>query len=50
MLLDSVEAIDAPRIGELVEYFDQYADYLVIALLEEDAAALDTEYQRVTEI
>ncbi|MEF8901186.1 MAG: archaea-specific SMC-related protein [Halovenus sp.] len=50
MLLDSVEAIDAPRIGDLVEYFDQYADYLVIALLEEDATALDTEYQRITEI
>jgi len=50
MLLDSVEAIDAPRIGDLVEYFDQYADHLVTALLEEDATALDTEYQRVTEI
>jgi DNA repair exonuclease SbcCD ATPase subunit len=50
MLLDSVEAIDAPRIDDLVDYFDQYADHLVIALLEEDAAALDTEYQRVTDI
>jgi len=50
MLLDSVEAIDAPRLAELVDYFDQYTDYLVIALLEEDAQALDDSYQRVTEI
>jgi len=50
MLLDSVEAIDAPRIADLVEYFDQYADYLVVALLEEDAQTLADEYQRITDI
>jgi len=50
MLLDSVEAIDAPRIADLVEYFDQHAEYLVVALLEEDAQALDDDYQRVTQI
>jgi predicted nuclease with TOPRIM domain len=49
MLLDSVEAIDAPRIAALVEYFETYADYLVVALLEEDAQALDDSYQRRTE-
>ncbi|WP_436927471.1 archaea-specific SMC-related protein [Halosimplex amylolyticum] len=50
MMLDSVEAIDAPRIADLVEYFDQHAQYLIIALLEEDAQALNDNYQRVTEI
>ncbi len=50
MLLDSLEAIDSDRIATLVEYFADYADYLVVALLEEDAAALDGDYHRVTEI
>ncbi len=50
MLLDSLEAIDSDRIATLVEYMQGYADYLVVALLPEDAAALDDSYQRVTEI
>jgi len=50
MLLDSVEAIDAPRIAELVDYFQAHTDYFVVALLEEDAQALDDDYQRVTDI
>jgi len=50
MLLDSMEAIDAPRLAELVDYFEEYADYLIVALLEGDAAALDDDYQRVTDI
>jgi DNA repair exonuclease SbcCD ATPase subunit len=50
MLLDSLEALDADRIATLVEYIKEYADYLVVALLPEDAAALDDDYQRVTEI
>ncbi len=50
ILLDSLEAIDADRIAALVDYFDEYADHLVAALLVEDAAALDDEYERVTEI
>jgi predicted nucleic acid-binding Zn-ribbon protein len=50
MLLDSLEALDADRIATLVEYVEEYADYLVVALLPEDAAALDDDYQRVTEI
>lgn len=47
ILLDSVEAIDADRIAALVEYFADYAPYLVAALLEEDAAALDAEHTRI---
>lgn len=49
MLLDSLEAIDSDRIAALVEYFEQYADYLLVALLPEDAAAVDGDsVNRVT--
>lgn len=50
MLLDSLEAIDADRIASLVEYFSEYAEYLVAALLPEDAAALSDEHQRLSQI
>lgn len=46
MVLDSLEAIDAARISRLVDYFADYADYLVVALLEEDAQAVDSSYPR----
>ncbi|WP_227378136.1 archaea-specific SMC-related protein [Haladaptatus halobius] len=50
ILLDSLEAIDSNRIATLVDYFSEYAGYLVAALLPEDAAALDDEHERVTQI
>ena len=50
MLLDSLEAIDSDRIAALVEYFADYADFLVVALLPEDAQALNDEFTRVTSI
>jgi hypothetical protein len=50
MLLDSLEAIDSDRIATLIEYFEEYATYLVVALLPEDAAALDDGFDRITEI
>ncbi|KYH24673.1 Smc-like protein Sph1 [Halalkalicoccus paucihalophilus] len=50
ILLDSLEAIDSERIAQLVEYLEEYASYIVVALLPEDADALDDEYQRITEI
>jgi len=50
MLLDSLEALDADRIAALVDYFEAYAEYLVVALLPEDAAALDDDHHRVTDI
>jgi DNA repair exonuclease SbcCD ATPase subunit len=50
MLLDSLEAIDSERIAALISYFADYASYLVVALLPEDADALPDEYTRVTEI
>ncbi|MFW5934669.1 MAG: archaea-specific SMC-related protein [Halolamina sp.] len=50
MILDSLEAIDSERIAALVDYFAEYSPYVLVALLPEDAAALDDEYERVTEI
>jgi len=50
MILDSLEAIDSERIATLVDYVSEYADHLVVALLAEDAAALDDDYQRISEI
>lgn len=50
MLLDSLEAIDSERISRLVDYFSDYQDYLVVALLPEDAESLDGEYTRITDI
>ncbi|MFB6301066.1 MAG: archaea-specific SMC-related protein [Halobacteriales archaeon] len=47
VLLDSVEAIDATRIADLVDYFADYAPYLIVALLPEDAEALDGSYDRI---
>lgn len=50
ILLDSLEAIDAERIASLVEHLGEYSDYLVVALLPEDASALPDEHKRITEI
>jgi DNA repair exonuclease SbcCD ATPase subunit len=50
MLLDSLEAIDAERIAALVDYFSEYAPHLAVALLPDDAEALDESYHRVESI
>jgi len=50
IVIDSLEALDSDRIAALVEYFGEYAAYLVVALLPEDAAALDDQHRLVTEI
>jgi chromosome segregation ATPase len=50
VLLDSLEALDSERLAELVGYLQEYTDYLIVALLPEDAAALDDHYKRVTEV
>ena len=50
MLLDSLEAIDSDRISRLVDYFAGYSDFLVVALLTEDAQALSDSHNRITEI
>ncbi|RQG90939.1 archaea-specific SMC-related protein [Natrarchaeobius chitinivorans] len=50
MLLDSLEALDSNRIADLVEYFEEYTDFLVVALLPEDAEAIDDSHERISEI
>ncbi|WP_336328589.1 archaea-specific SMC-related protein [Halovenus sp. HT40] len=50
MLLDSLEAIDSERIAILISYLEDYTEYLIVALLPEDASALPEEYARLTEI
>jgi DNA repair exonuclease SbcCD ATPase subunit len=50
MLLDSLEAVDSDRIAALVDYLADHAPYLVVALLPEDADALDDEYNQITTI
>ena len=39
ILLDSLEAINSNRSARVVDYFQSHADYLVAALLPEDADA-----------
>ncbi|WP_336328601.1 archaea-specific SMC-related protein [Halovenus sp. HT40] len=50
MLLDSLEAIDSERIATLISYLEDYTEYLIVALLPEDAQALSAEYTRITDI
>lgn len=50
MLLDSLEAIDSDRLSDLISYLRPYNDYLIVALLPEDAGALPDSYQRITDI
>jgi peptidoglycan hydrolase CwlO-like protein len=50
MLIDSLEAIDSDRISRIVDYFAGYSDFLVVALLTEDAQALPETYDRITKI
>ncbi|WP_241154955.1 archaea-specific SMC-related protein [Halorubrum sp. CSM-61] len=50
VLLDSLEAIDSDRIARVVDYFRTHADYLVAALLPEDAAALPDDYAYIERI
>ena len=50
ILLDSLEAIDSDRIARVVGYFRDHTEYLITALLPEDAAALSDEYEYVTDI
>lgn len=47
ILLDALEPIDANRIAALTEYFADYATYLLVALLPQDAQGLHDGYRRV---
>ncbi|WP_254824556.1 archaea-specific SMC-related protein [Haloglomus halophilum] len=46
--LDSLEAIDAERIADLVSYFADFSSYLLVALLPEDADALPDIHDRIS--
>ncbi|MFC6767688.1 archaea-specific SMC-related protein [Natrinema soli] len=48
MLLDSLEAIDSERIADLIDYFSEYAPYLIVALLPEDASEITDKYTQIT--
>ncbi|QZP39757.1 archaea-specific SMC-related protein [Halobaculum magnesiiphilum] len=50
IILDSLEAIDSDRISHVVDYLSEHADFLVAALLPEDAAALSEEYTYIENI
>lgn len=50
IILDSLEAIDSNRIARVIGYFRQYTDYLIAALLSEDAEALQEEYTYVEKV
>ena len=50
MVLDSLEAIDSDRIARLIEYFADYPDFLIAALLPEDANAIDFKHETITQI
>jgi chromosome segregation ATPase len=50
LLLDSIEAIDSDRIAALVDYISKFAENLVVALLPEDADAVDNKHRRITDI
>lgn len=50
ILLDSLEAIDSRRLSVLIDYFAEYSDYLIAALLPEDAQAITDVDSRITEI
>ncbi len=44
ILLDSLEAIDSDRIARVIEYFEEYTDYLIAALLPADADPLSADH------
>ncbi|UHQ99234.1 chromosome segregation protein SMC (plasmid) [Natrinema zhouii] len=48
ILLDSLEAIDAERISRLIDYLAEFAPYLIVALLEEDAQELNNVYTEIS--
>ena len=50
IVLDSLEALDSDRIAVVAKYSSEYAKYLIVALLPEDAAGLDDNHERITGI
>ncbi|MFD1647901.1 archaea-specific SMC-related protein [Haloarchaeobius litoreus] len=50
MLLDSLEAIDSNRISKIVDYFADYPEFLVVALLPEDASEVTAGQEVISDI
>jgi len=50
MLLDSLEAIDATRLNRLIGYFADYSKFLIVAVLPEDAEAVEVPHDTITEL
>ncbi|MFB6234469.1 MAG: archaea-specific SMC-related protein [Halopenitus sp.] len=48
VVVDAVEMLDAARIEGLLEYFSQYADYVVMAVLPEEAKELEDTYTTIS--
>ncbi|MFC4440124.1 MULTISPECIES: archaea-specific SMC-related protein [Natrialbaceae] len=47
IVVDAVEMLDASRIRGLLNYFDQHAEYVIAAVLPEEAAELEEAYPAV---
>lgn len=48
VVVDAVEMLDAERIEGLLEYFSRYADYVVMAVLPEEAKELEDTYTTIS--
>lgn len=48
VVVDAVEMLDADRIEGLLDYFSQYADYVVMSVLPEEASELEDTYTTVS--
>jgi hypothetical protein len=47
MLLDSLSALDANRVADLLDYFEDHVSYLVAAVLPEVSEKIGDEYSTV---
>lgn len=48
IIIDAVEMLDAERIEGLLEYFSQHADYVIMAVLPEEAKELEDAYSTIS--
>lgn len=48
IIIDAVEMLDAVRIEGLLEYFSQHADYVIMAVLPEEAKELEDVYSTIS--
>jgi hypothetical protein len=42
ILIDSIEMVDASRLESLLEFIEEYTDYLIVTALPEDTSVIDT--------